>query len=402
MKVCLDSRLIKKGDYFVPVVGEEFDGHKFVESALKNGAEGIIEEKELYDIASKKLAKINPVVIAITGSVGKTSMRDYITTLLSTQFRVCKGSLNTKLGLAVNIVNDMQNDCEFFVAECGMDRVGELTETGMFIKPNIVVLTNISESHAEKVGTLEDIKKAKSELLKTMNKKGTVFVNEKSKAALDVAKKYAPSKIVDYGDWENTIQLNVIGDANLINAHGAWSVAKSLGVKNLESKVLKLTSSKGRLNKLEGVNDCVIFDDTYNSSPVSCEYSLKAVSKFPNSGRKIAILGGMLELGQYEKAGHEKIGDLLANLEYTYVILVGDLAKKFITKKLKNSPTKIIEIEDSEKAAYYALNELNPKEGDVFLVKGSQGIRMEKCVKILLKDPKKAKYLLVRQDLRWL
>src|SRR3990167_2481985 len=96
--VCLDSRLVMPGDYFVPIVGESVDGHKYIDSAIKNGAVGIIEESELYEIASEKLASVNPKVIAITGSVGKTTMRNFLSTILSEKYKVCVGSLNTKLG----------------------------------------------------------------------------------------------------------------------------------------------------------------------------------------------------------------------------------------------------------------------------------------------------------------
>ena len=154
IKVCLDSRLIKPGDYFVPVVGENFDGHKFIDQVLEKGASGIIEEKELYEISTNKLNRINPIVIAVTGSVGKSTTVNFLNILLSEKFSVCVGTLNTKLGLATNIVNDMNDDCEIFLAECGMDRPGELFDTGEFIKPDVVMITNISESHIEKLGSL--------------------------------------------------------------------------------------------------------------------------------------------------------------------------------------------------------------------------------------------------------
>src|SRR3989344_9294770 len=124
MKVALDSRLIKKGEYFVPVKGESFDGHKFIDDALKNGAKGIIEENKLYELASKKLGEIDPIVIAITGSVGKSTMRDFVSTLISQKYKICVGSLNTKLGLATNIINDLKAGDRFFVAEWGMDYAG--------------------------------------------------------------------------------------------------------------------------------------------------------------------------------------------------------------------------------------------------------------------------------------
>jgi len=145
LSVNLDSRLIKPGEYFVPVKGEFTDGHKYIDNALKNGAKGIIEVEELYKIAQRKLKSIDPTIIAITGSVGKSTTRDFVYTLISTQYRAAKGTLNTKLGLATNIINDLKFGDEFFIAEAGMDKLEELTATGRFLNPDIVVCTAIKK-----------------------------------------------------------------------------------------------------------------------------------------------------------------------------------------------------------------------------------------------------------------
>lgn len=413
MKVSLDSRLIQKGEYFVPVKGESFDGHQFVEAALKNGAAGVIEEEELYKIASEKLQKINPVVIAITGSVGKTTMREFISALLSTQFKVCIGNLNTKLGLAVNILNDMQEDTEFFVAECGMDKKGELLETGSFIKPKVVVLTNISESHMEKLGSLEAIKEAKAELLQTLPKNGVAFFNWSNKNVRDVAKKYAPLEWYQYGELSELDKklyfdkTNIIGEHLWVSIDGAYKVADYFNLKNLEGALKSIKPAKGRLTKIAGINGSRLFDDTYNASPVSCQYALQAVHEYfvtvlKGRNRKIAVLGGMLELGSFEDVGHKIVGDKVAELEYDHLILVGDLAKKIVaSEKLRNSKVNIHYCKDNLEAGEFVKNEIKPKKGDVILVKASQGIRLEKTVEVLMAHPETAKDLLVRQDARW-
>lgn len=406
MKVCLDSRLIKKGDYFVPVIGEENDGHKYIDVAIKNGAKGVIEEQELYKLASKKLKKIDPFVIAITGSVGKTTTREYISTLLLANYNVCIGNLNTKLGLAVNIINDMQNTCEFFVAECGMDKKGELTETGNFIKPKIVVLTNVSESHLGKLGSLQKVKNAKAELIKTLPKNGVVYVNKNSKNAVETAKKHAPGEIIYYGDGDSFNSLfiknvQVKGEHNIVNAHVAYLLAEYFNVALAHNYLKKLKQPKGRFNRLKGINGSTLFDDSYNSSPESCINALKAVSILGKK-RKIAILGGMLELGSFENDGHKKVGDTLATLSFDYVVLVGELAQKIKTKDLIKSNIQIFECGNSDQAAEVVLNKIKPNKGDTILVKASQGIRLEKTVILLLDNSQKAEVLLVRQDARWL
>lgn len=412
MKVTLDSRQVKKGDYFVAVKGENFDGHNFIDAALKNGAKGVLEDQDLYKIASEKLLKINPVVVAITGSVGKTSMRDYIYTLLSYKYKVCKGSLNTKLGLAVNIVNDMGEDDKFFVAECGMDKIGELAETGKFIKPKIVVLTNISESHAEKLGSLQNIIKAKAELIQSLPKNGVLFFNETNIYCKQMSDDYGPFEKYGYGNLSDSKKrfiydkTHLIGEGNYINISGAIAIADYFNVESIDKALEQVHPSKGRLNLTKGINGLRIFDDTYNASPVSAINSLQAVNWYfenvmKTKGKKIAVLGGMLELGKYEEDGHILVASKIAELNYDYVILVGVLAKKYKSQSLLKSSAKIIQVEGAQKASDYIKQKIIPKKGDVILVKGSQGIRLEKCVEKLMENPKKAKDLLVRQDSRW-
>ena len=411
--VCLDSLLVMPGDYFVPVVGESVDGHKYIDSAIKNGAVGIIEESELYEIASKKLKNINPKVIAITGSVGKTTMRNFLSTILSEKYKVCVGSLNTKLGLAVNIVNDLKVSDEIFVAETGMDHSGELLETGNFIKPEYAVITNISHSHMAKLGSLEAIKRAKSELLETVIPNGKVFLNWDSENVHD-AVNFVPKnvEIVKYSlkNFSNEIdlknlKLNFIGEHNYLNATGAVLVSKELGLSQDEIKrgLEKIKPEKGRLNILKGISGLIIIDDTYNASPVSMIAGIKAASdyykKLNLAGRRIAVIGGMLELGDYEELGHKICGEELIKNGYSEIILVGGLAKKYFPFLPK--VVSIHYCEDIGTAVAIIKSKINPTKGDIILVKASQGIRLEKVVKEILQDPSLAQSLLVRQDERW-
>ena len=409
MHISLDSRLIRPGDYFVPVVGDTSDGHKYIDAALKNGAVGVIEVDDLYTIAKEKLQKINPKIIAITGSVGKSTTKEYVLQLLGVKFRTCDGYLNTKLGLASNIINEMNDDCEVFVAECGMDRKGELLETGTFLNPHIVVLTNISESHMEKLGTIESIIEAKSELIRSVREDGIGFFNETNQHVVEVSKKYPPSKVIYYGnDINELINQNAsdLPEHNKGNLGGAYKIAKHLGVSDVEllPAIKNISTPKGRLNRLVGINDSTIIDDTYNASPVSTIAALNFFSEYAikNSMRKIAVLGGMLELGTEEDVGHQKVGDVIAELNCDLLVLAGELSKKYLlSDKLRHSAIQIVESIDSTDAGNYLLNNANIQKNDVILVKGSQGIRMEKTISLILKDPARAKDLLVRQDVRW-
>jgi UDP-N-acetylmuramoyl-tripeptide--D-alanyl-D-alanine ligase len=415
MKVCLDSRLINQGDFFVPVKGETFDGHQFIEQALKKGASGVIEEEELYKLASEKLKKIKPLVIAITGSVGKSTTREFIIKILSQKFEICDGYLNTKLGLATNIINEMSDTCQIFVAECGMDKKGELGQTGAFIEPDIVFLTHISESHIEKLGSIQAIKDAKSELIKSVKEGGIGFFNWSNPDVIDIACKFPPRYIVPYGIKPNSFFEKLsdadniakdFGEHNLINLDGAILLAKHLGIEDAKilEAIKKLKTPKGRLSRFQGIKGSIIFDDTYNASPASTLAGLKFVSEFYENnkpqGRKIAVLGGMLELGNFEDEGHTKVGDGVGEQRFEVLLVVGELAQKILmSKSLKN--TQIFQAQDVEQAVEILKNEVAIAEGDVLLVKGSQGIRMEKVVEGILLNPDQDKKNLVRQDERW-
>ncbi len=413
IKVCLDSRLIKKGDYFVPIKGENFNGYDYIESALKNGAKGIIEESDLYDIAVKKLKEIKPIVIAITGSVGKTSTSRYIYKLLKNKYNAYLGYLNTKLGLAVNILNDLKTDADFFIAECGMDRKGELFETGTFIQPDSVVLTNISESHAEKLGTLEDIKEAKSELIKTLDpKKGVLFFNSSFKDVVSVADSFKTIKKIPYGiPSKNSIVYkgtpNLIGIHQKTNANAAVVVSKYYGCSVTKKSLMSLKPEKGRFNILKGMGGSTLIDDTYNASRVSTLASLKAYKNYVEGkdfSRRFIVLGHMAELGIYEKQSHISVGDFIGKYSafFDLVILVGSkslLYSKssfFIQKKI---PYKYFETH--KEVLDYINNQIKPTNKDIFLFKGSQSARLELVLKNLLYNPKIAKKVLVRQDARW-
>ncbi len=403
IKVCLDARLVKPGDYFAPIVGEKFDGHTFIDQALQNGAIGVIEEEELYALAAHKLKTINPKIIGVTGSSGKTTTTNFLTQILSKTFIICKGDLNTKLGLSVNVINSMQQDCEVFVAEMGMDAAGELTKTTSLFPPDISIITTINETHAEKLGSVENILSAKTEIVKGMKTGGIALLN------------YDNNYLRNYGQTSNrTIkwfglsheaefnpknydltQIKVLGEHNISNLMACFGAASLLGMKKqaIEKASQDLTLPKGRLSVLEGINNTVLIDDSYNASPASTKAALKVLAEYPGK-RKIAILGDMLELGQFEKQGHEEIAKALDELKIDQLIAVGTLGKIIydnaaITKAHVNNS----EVFDPARFEF--------AESDVILIKGSQGARMEKITKKLLANPEQAEELLVRQDARW-
>ncbi len=404
VKVCTDSRLIKPGEYFVAIKGENFDGHKFIDEAMKKGAKGVLEEAELYSLASAKIKRIKPKIIGVTGSSGKTTVTNFLHQVLSTKHNTCLGYLNTKLGLSVNVINDMDEDCEVFVAEMGMDRAGELTETTKMFPPDIAVITTINHVHLEKLGSVEAIANAKAEILYGIKENGVAVLNKQNPWVRKIGQKFADEggKVVWYPSNKYLADIKVpnhlLGDHNIKNALCVATVYKLLGLTNQEiSDGLKnLKLPKGRLNVIQGKNGSVLIDDTYNANPESTKYALKVLNDYPGK-RRVAILGDMLELGKYSVRDHRNIGRYIKKLKVDLLITVGNKSVDIKeSSKLKNSFWF-----DSSNKAPEIKTIIAQKPGDVILIKGSQGIRMERITKELMNNPNEATSLLVRQDVRW-
>ena len=409
-RVTLDTRLLQNGDYFAAIKGEKFDGHDFAAKALELGAASVLEEEDVYQLCQLKLNKIAPKIVAVTGSSGKSSTVAFISSILSRKFKVAVGNLNTRLGLSTNVLNDMPLDCEVFVAEMGMDRFGEIAKTARMFPPDIAVITTINEMHLGNLGSMENIVKTKFGIVDELKVGGAVFLNHANTYCLEEAKKYPNARILWFGpdttadfNFSNTLLegTNILGEHNKMNLLAAVGVAKTLGMSQDEiAQALKIvTLPKGRLNKLEGRAGSIIIDDTYNAGPESMHQALKVLHTFSGL-RKIAILGDMLELGEREETAHKAVAKQLSDIGVDTLICSGTLAKVIfenanVQKKywIENS-TKFEELQKSI--------HLNLGKNDVVLVKGSQGARMEKIVKLLLKNPNDAAKLLVRQDKRWL
>lgn len=396
IRVSNDTRTIKPGEYYVPFVGEKLDGHDFIDEALKKGAAGVIEPEELYKLAKEKLEKYKTTVIGVTGSVGKTTMKEALGTVLSEKFNVLhsSGNLNTLLGLSMEIINKLEETHDIFVAEIGMDRAGEIKETCTFIKPHIGVVTIISQVHMENLGSQEAITRAKGEMLESMDESGVAFINslDKNSEPLFGIGVCAKRKY-------NDVKVVLPEGCDLLGSHvsslysGVLSVGKHLGLskKQINAGFTKIKNEKGRLNLLLGKNGSKIIDDSYNSSPPAAEVALDVLANFPGKN-KIAVLGDMLELGEKELEAHAAIV-ALAKTKANEIYVVGNLMKK-VSKGLKH-------FDSWKEVCDYFESSIQLKKGDVVLVKASQGIRLEKLVKVLLDNPQKAKELLVRQTPNW-
>ncbi len=408
LSVSHDTRSIKEGQYYIPVKGEKFDGHDFIPQALEKGALEVLEEDELYQLTKKKLKEYNPTIIGITGSIGKTTAKDAVCTFLSSKYKVLasEGNLNTKLGLSETIVNDLLPEHKLFVAEMGMYVPGEIADICLVIPPDISILTVIAGAHLEHAESIDNIIRGKGEILEALSRDGIGLLNADNENVMQlkntgVCKKiyYSEKDVVDI-DLEFIPLLGIYKKslvAMLLKLGELFNFSQDevkLGLTNIKN-------TKGRLNRLVGINDCVLLDDTYNSHPKSALASLKVLITNFDKYKKIAILGDMLELSYEEAQGHLEVATYACAV-CDQVIFIGDRMKVALEKlNISIDNKKIFYAHDWEAAILY-IGKLNITAQCVVLVKASQGLRLENISKELLKDKTSAKDVLVRQTANWI
>lgn len=427
-----DTRTIQKGDIYIGIKGEKFDGSNFWNQALDAGATAVLisniqiskEEKEkykdktiiqvedtleaLYEIAKYKRSLYNIPVIAVTGSVGKTSTKDIIASVVSQKYKTLKteGNNNNNIGLPLTILK--LKDHEALVVEMGMNHFGEISLLTNIAKPTLAVITNIGTSHIGNLGSRENILKAKLEILEGMKIPRMIINNdndllhkwyEENKEKIEIhtyginnssdviAEKIElgeeKSKFVAKSLAEKVdINVPVGGEHFIYNALCGFLVGKVLGLtsKEIQNGISKFELTKKRMDIRALKNGVTLINDSYNASYESMKASLKYLSNRTDL-RKIAVLGDMLELGEFSKELHEKVGEEVANNNIDILICRGKFAKDIISKASKNKKTQCILLQNNEEI----LNKLKEilREGDVVLIKASNGMKFyEICQKL--------------------
>ena len=427
-----DTRTIQKGDIYIGIKGEKFDGSNFWNQALDTGATAVIisnvqiskEEKEkykdktiiqvedtleaLYEIAKYKRSIYNIPVIAVTGSVGKTSTKDIIASVVSQKYKTLKteGNNNNNIGLPLTILK--LKDHEALVVEMGMNHFGEISLLTNIAKPTLAVITNIGTSHIGNLGSRENILKAKLEILEGMKIPRVIINNdndllhkwyEENKEKIEIhtyginnssdiiAEKIElgeeKSKFVAKTSSEKVnIDVPVGGEHFVYNALCGFMVGKVLGLssKEIQDGISKFELTKKRMDIRTLKNGATLINDSYNASYESMKASLKYLSNRTDL-RKIAVLGDMLELGEFSKKLHEKVGEEVANNNIDILICRGEFAKDIILKASQNNKTQCILLQNNEEI----LGKLQEilREGDVVLIKASNGMKFyEICQKL--------------------
>ncbi len=420
-----DTRIIKKEDCYIGIKGENFDGNMFWEKALENGASTVIVQnveieaeklkkwsnkniikventlEALYKIARYKRNLYDIPVIAITGSVGKTSTKDIVANVVSKKYKTLKteGNNNNNIGLPFTILK--MKDEEAAVLEMGMNHFGEISLLASIANPNICIITNIGTSHIGNLGSRENILKAKLEILEGSKKRAVIINNdndllhkwyEENKEKYNIKtysikeKSDVMAKNIDLKEQssnftckingkEEKITVPVGGEHFILNSLCAITVGEVLGIENKKiiEGIEKFELTKKRMDIYDLKEGIKIINDAYNASLESMKASLKVLSKF-NENRKIAVLGDMFELGDYAEEIHKKVGEEVAKNNVDILITSGKNSKyiaETAEKELKKE--NIYYLENKEEIEKLLQKIVKP--GDVILFKASNGMK---------------------------
>lgn len=433
----IDSRQVLEGEAFLALRGEKTDGHAFIDKAFEAGAAIVladtarIEEYGLPLIPAGKalitvrdsvealqiLARawrreIDPFVIGITGSSGKTTTKDMIAAVLAQNYRVHKnsGNHNNEIGLPLTILN-APLDTDVMVLEMGMRGLGQIKALCEICSPLIAVITNIGTTHLELLGSQEEIAEAKWELINCLPEDGVAVLNAEDSLSVDKAKeakieqvfygidgKYTQPDVygVDIqafgslktqfqayaGEEKAKVILPLPGEHNVLDALAALAVGQICGV-HLEKGARALEDfelSKMRLEILPGIAESIIISDVYNANPASMRASLHILAE-RGRGKTIAVLGEMYELGDAAISAHREVGQTVAELGVRELITVGKLAEDIAKGALEAglSSARVHICKDCDQAADITLKLLEGRESNTWiLVKGSRGMKMER------------------------
>lgn len=423
-KVSTDTRTIENGSLFVALKGENFNGNKFVSKAEENGAVCAIVSEKVdcnipYIIVDNTLFALGKIAnhyknqfkipfIAVTGSVGKTSTKEVIASVLGKKFNVHKTdkNFNNEIGLPHTLFN-LNKKHEVSVVEMGMNNFGEIERLASIAVPSIGVITNVGTAHIENLGSREGILKAKMEITSGFDKDSILIVNGDDdylkninnkpykviKVSLNGNGDYNAYDLVDLGEYGIEFKVNYKGNEEIIkvNSPGVYNVYNALisiaigeilemDINDIKEGIKDFVPCGMRMNIQTLKNGVKIIADCYNANPESMKASLGVLSSFKGN-KKIAVLGDMFELGDYAEKGHRETG-IYARDKADMLIAIGENAKYIYDEAKEYIDCKhFINKEDAEK---YLLQKLEPK--DIVLVKASRGMKLETVIDYIIKD----------------
>ncbi|GHT62060.1 UDP-N-acetylmuramoyl-tripeptide--D-alanyl-D-alanine ligase [Bacteroidia bacterium] len=421
--VTSNSREAKEGALFVAIKGQRVDGHHFIQEAESRGAVAAVVEYEMEDIripqfivpstvlALGDLARIwrgrlNIPVIAVTGSVGKTSTKELIAHVLEAGFETHKSrkNYNNEIGLPTELMNlDTKHQCS--VVEFGMRNFNQINYLSKIARPNIGVITNIGMSHIEILGSRENIAKAKVEIVEGMDSEAILILN-RDDDFFEFIKTLSRCEVISFGENpEADIHIsdiylnekanpsfklnglpiemkNSAGKHQAYNAAIAYAVATEMGIRQevIADRLASFSTPDRRGSFSYSKKGALLLDNTYNAAPDSLQSSLQTLSELAEKGKRtIAVIGEMLELGAYSEEAHRHIGKIMAGMnEPDLLITVGKHAK-LIGEEARKKNWK--HFDDAASVAQYLLTEVNGD--DIVLLQGSNGVGLDLVVKAL-------------------
>lgn len=439
----IDSRLVKPGYLFIPIKGAKVDGHDFIPAVYEKGALAVLSERRLEEAvepyilvdstenAMKKIAKfyrqsLDIKVVGITGSVGKTSTKEMIASVLAQKYNVLKteGNLNNEIGLPLTIFK-IRKEHEVAVLEMGISEFGEMHRLAEMANPDICVITNIGLCHLENLITRDGILKAKTESFEHLTAEGIAVLNgdddklcekkivngrpavfygigqeakhvelpegektlaEKQVYATDIkaAGLSGTKAVIHTGTDSFEVEIPIAGEHNVYNALAAVCVAGELGLAPEEMKRgIETVQTIGGRSNLIHKNGITIIDDCYNANPVSMKASIDVLAGAP--GRRIAVLGDMGELGAEEKALHAMVGRHFAGKKIDALFCTGTLSAEIAKAVREYSPETVV-YEKATKEALMAELLAYRKSGDTILIKASHFMGFAEIVKALVEN----------------
>ncbi|MGL5677285.1 MAG: UDP-N-acetylmuramoyl-tripeptide--D-alanyl-D-alanine ligase [Cellulosilyticaceae bacterium] len=426
--IITDTRQITDGSLFVPLKGERFDGHAFVGDAFAQGAIATLSEKNelahpemvtiwvadtrkaLLDLAAFYRGKFDVPVVAVTGSVGKTTTKDLIAAVLSAKYNTLKteGNFNNEIGLPLTLFR-LEEAHQMAVVEMGMNHFNEIHRLSVTASPDLAVITNIGVSHIENLGSQEGILQAKLEILDGLKSGGPLVINGDDPLLGQVQESeehpviscgqaphqmYRASEIImkdtmTYACVQTPkdtydITIPALGEHMVYNSLVAIAIAEyfELTKEQILEGLMAYIPSKMRMNIKTYPTGMTVIDDAYNASPDSMVAALKVLAHYKTSGKRIAILGDMFEMGDFAENLHKEVGRQIAQLDVDCLIAVGDLGR-YIQAGL-------LEVSDGSETYHYATKEACIEAlgehialQDTVLVKASRGMAFEEIVKAL-------------------
>lgn len=419
--ICIDSRSLNAGDLFVAISGEQFDGHDFVHEAQKRGAAAVVVSRAIEGVTIPQfvvadtveaLAKIATAhrltitcpVIALTGSNGKTTVKEMIASILPAPSHATKGNFNNHIGAPLSVLQ-LTNQHHYAVFELGANHLGEIAHTVAIVRPDVTLINNIAPAHIEGFGSIEGVARAKGEIHQGLSATGTAIINDDDAFAhfwddilanhkvlrfsathsADISIKNLTFDAQGCGHFSllfphDTVDIDLVvpGEHQILNALAAASATYAAGadIDAIQKGLNQFGGVNGRMTFLAGKNGAVVIDDTYNANLRSVLTALDVLAKRP--GKKIVVFGDMGELGVWSESHHRDVGEAARRLGIDVLMSCGMysvFASEAFGSGGKHFPSQ-------DEIVQHLLHEM--KDDTTILVKGSRSSAMEKIVRQLL------------------